>query len=165
MQQRTLAVAVLCAVMATAFAQPAVTEGGKQQETAVDAATEAAEPSATLEVESEKTRMLMGGTSGKGVLHFQGTDYPFTYKSASAGVGAKLVNKVTASGKVYSLSRVEDFAGKYTSLTKTAMAGSSEVTASYKNDKGVTMVLQGKAEGVGLSYGGGMVTVTLEPAK
>ncbi len=109
--------------------------------------------------------MLMGGTSGKGVLHFQGTDYPFTYKSASAGVGAKLVNKVTATGKVYSLSRVEDFAGKYTSITKTAMAGSSEVTASYKNDKGVTMVLQGKAEGVGLSLGGGMVTVTLEPAK
>jgi hypothetical protein len=39
------------------------------------------------------------------------------------------------------------------------------VTASYKNDKGVTMVLQGKAEGVGLSLGGGMVTVTLEPGK
>jgi len=27
------------------------------------------------------------------------------------------------------------------------------------------MVLQGKAEGVGLSLGGGMVTVTLEPGK
>ena len=74
-------------------------------------------------------------------------------------------DQVTATGKVYSLRRVEDFAGQYTTLARTAMAGSSETTASYKNDKGVTLLLQGKAEGVGLSFGGGVVTVTLAPAK
>ena len=72
MHQRTVAVGALCLVIATAFAQQA------------DAAKSDAKPSATLEVHSEKTRMIMGGTSGKGVLHFRGTDYPHI-KSATRG--------------------------------------------------------------------------------
>lgn len=117
--------------------------------------------SGTLELASEQMRLIMGGTAGKGVLHFKGADYPFTFKSASAGVGAKAVTSVSATGDVYSLDRIEDFAGKYTSITTSAMAGSREVTASYKNDKGVELHLQATVEGVGLSLGGGVATIEL----
>ena len=106
--------------------------------------------SGTVELASEQMRLIMGGTAGKGVLHFKG-----------AGIGAKAVTSVSAAGDVYSLERVEDFAGKYTSSTRSAMAGSREVTASYTNDKGVELHLRGTVEGVGLSLGGGVATIEL----
>ncbi len=118
-------------------------------------------PSATVELASEQMRLIMGGTAGKGVLHYNGVDYPFTFKTASAGVGAKAVTSVSATGEVYSLKQVEDFAGKYTSISRSAMAGSSEVSASYKNDKGVEVHLRGTVKGVGLSLGGGIATIEL----
>jgi hypothetical protein len=103
----------------------------------------------------------MGGTAGKGVLHFNGKDYPFTFKSASAGLGAKAVKKMSATGNVYSLNKIEDFPGKYSSIVQSTMAGSSTVTANYKNDKGVSINLRGTVEGLGLSLGGGIATVEL----
>ena len=51
-------------------------------------------PSATLDVASEQMRLIYGGTAGKGVLHFNGQDYPFSFKSASVGLGAKVVTKM-----------------------------------------------------------------------
>ena len=124
-------------------------------------AADEAKPSATLEVASEQMRLIMGGTSGKGVLHFNGQDYPFTFKSASAGLGAKMVEKMSATGVVYSLTKIEDFAGEYTSIATSAMAGSSEATATYTNSKGVSIHLKGTVKGVGLSLGGGLATVKL----
>lgn len=118
-------------------------------------------PSATLEVASEEMRLIMGGTAGKGVLHFKGTDYPFSYKSASAGVGAKMVKEMSATGQVYFLSRIEDFEGQYTAVNSAAMAGASELAVSYKNDKGVLVELKGTVEGVGLSMGAGVATIKL----
>jgi hypothetical protein len=118
-------------------------------------------PSATLEFASEQMRLIMGGTAGKGTLHFNGTDYPFTFKTASASLGAKVVTKVSGSGEVYNLKKVEDFSGEYLSTSKSAMAGSAEVQASYKNDKDVVVNVRGTAQGAGLSFGGGMATITL----
>ena len=57
----------------------------------------AAAPSATLELESEQMRLIYGGTAGKGTLHFQGKDYAFTFKTASAGLGAKAVTSAVIS--------------------------------------------------------------------
>ena len=81
--------------------------------------------------------------------------------TASAGVGMKAVKEVSATGDVLNLVKLDDFAGKYTSVSRTAMAGSSEVQAEYENDKGVVLKLRGTVKGVGLSLGGGMATVEL----
>lgn len=120
-----------------------------------------ARPSATLDVASDQMRLIMGGTAGKGVLHFNGKDYRFTFKSASAGLGAKMVRKMKASGNVYSLNRIEDFPGQYTSITQSAIAGTTAATAVYTNDKDVSIELRGTVEGAGLSLGGGIATVAL----
>jgi hypothetical protein len=159
MHMRALVTALLCAAIAAALLQPAIAAEDKKQ--AADKDLKKAKPSATLEVASEQMRLIFGGTAGKGMLHFNGQDYPFTFKSASAGVGAKAVKKMSATGKLYFLNQVEDFAGEYTSIAQSAMAGSSAVTATYKNKKGVTIDLQGTIQGVGLSLGGGMATVEL----
>ena len=159
MNGRALITGILCVLTSAALVLPAIAAEDKGQ--AADKDRKDARPSATLEVASEQMRLIMGGTAGKGVLHFNGKDYPFTFKSASAGVGAKAVKKMSATGNVYSLNQVEDFAGKYTSLAHSAMAGSTKTTATLKNDKGVTIELRGTVEGVGLSLGGGLATIEL----
>ena len=156
--RHTLAAGSLCVVIAAALVQPAI---GADDKPAADKDLQNVTPSATLDVASEQTRLIMGGTKGKGVLHFNGKDYPFTFKSASAGLGAKVVKKMSATGKVYFLNRIEDFAGQYTSIAQSAMAGSTATTASYKNSKGVSIELRGTVEGVGLGLGGGIATVEL----
>jgi len=124
-------------------------------------ATGSAAPVATLELESEQMRLIAGGTAGKGTLHYNGKDYIFTFKTSSAGLGAKAVTSVKATGSVFGLQRIEDFEGKYTSLIKGVIAGSSQARAKYKNDKGVVIELVGTVKGAGLSVGGGMATIKL----
>jgi hypothetical protein len=118
-------------------------------------------PSATLELESEQMRLIYGGTAGKGTLHFQGKDYAFTFKTASAGLGAKAVTSVKAKGTVTGLQRVEDFEGKYNAMTKGVIAGSAQTKATYSNGNGVTINLVGSVKGAGLSLGAGMATIKL----
>jgi hypothetical protein len=148
----------LCALISAVLVLPAVAADDTKKVAGKDLK---AKPSATLDVASEEMRLIFGGTKGKGVLHFKGKDYPFTFKTASAGVGAKMVMKMSATGNVYSLNRIEDFAGEYVSVAHSVMAGATTATATYKNDKGVSIDLRANVEGAGLSFGGGMATIEL----
>lgn len=157
-----LASGVLCLTMASVqpvFAADDTKQSAAGQEQA--GAEPSAVPSATLEVASEEMRLIMGGTAGRGVLHFKGTDYPFTYKSASAGVGAKMVKEMSATGEVYSLTQIEDFEGQYAATSSSAMAGEGDMSATYTNDKGVVVKLKGSVKGAGLSLGAGVATIKL----
>ncbi|MEJ5990473.1 hypothetical protein WG902_10765 [Ramlibacter sp. PS3R-8] len=148
---------LLAAVLSAVLLLPAFAQEKK------DAAPTAGKgkPNATLKVASEQMRLIFGGTAGKGVLTFEGKDHPFTFKSSSAGVGAKAVKKMSATGMVYGLKKIEDFAGVYGSVSTSTMAGTASVAATYKNEKGVTIDLKGAVEGIGLSLGGGIATVEL----
>ena len=157
MNMRMLAKRLLYAVIATAVVQPAFAAEDKKK--AAEKSLKNAKPSGTLEVASEKTRLVAGGTSGKGVLHFNGQDYPFTYRSASGGLGGKAVEEMRATGNVYSLTKIEDFEGRYNAATSTAIAGTTKTSATYKNDKGVTIALQGTVKGVGLGIGAGTAVI------
>ncbi len=156
--------ALFCAVFAVATVQPVFAAGAANPQTEGNdsaAAEMSGTPSATLEVASEEMRLIMGGTAGKGTLHFKDTDYAFTYKSASAGFGAKIVQEMSATGEVFNLTKIEDFEGDYAAVSKAALAGESAVEATYKNDKGVVLNLKGTIKGAGLSLGGGIATVKL----
>ena len=159
MHRRGLIAGFLCALILAVFVMPAIAAEDNKQ--TADKDLKKAKPSATLDIASEEMRLIFGGTAGKGVLHFNGKDYPFTYKSASAGLGGKVVQEMSAKGNVYFLNQIEDFAGQYTSIAQSAMAGTSEVTATYKNNKGVTIDLRGTIKGVGLGLSGGIATVEL----
>lgn len=158
MRERALTRGFVCALISAVLALPAVAAEDTKKTAGKDLK---AKPSATLDVASEQMRLIYGGTAGKGVLHFKGKDYPFAFKTASAGIGAKVVTKMSATGNVYSLNRIEDFAGEYVSMGHSVMAGTTTATATYKNDKGVSIDLRGTVEGAGLSLGGGMATVEL----
>ena len=146
-----------CLASAVAFAlllQPALAD----KKTATGATT----PSATIELESEQMRLIYGGSAGKGVLHYQGKDYAFTFKTASAGLGAKAVTSVKAKGFVYGMKKLQDFEGKYTAVSKGVVAGSAQAKATYNhNDNDVSVQLVGTVKGAGLSMGAGMATIKL----
>ena len=149
---RALTLCASAALAAALLLQPALAE---------KTVTGSAAPVATLELASEQMRLIQGGTAGKGTLHYNGKDYVFTFKTSSAGLGAKAVTSVKATGSVFGLQRIEDFEGKYTSILKGVIAGSSQARAKYKNDKGVTIELVGTVKGAGLSLGGGLATIKL----
>jgi hypothetical protein len=145
---------VTTAIVGVLLLQPALAE----KKTATGAKT----PSATIELASEQMRLIYGGSAGKGTIHFQGKDYHFTFKTASAGLGAKAVTSVTAKGFVYNLQKIQDFEGKYTAVSKGVVAGSAQAKATYNhNDNDVSVELVGTVKGAGLSMGAGMATIKL----
>jgi hypothetical protein len=93
--------------------------------------------SATFEFESTQLRLLIGGSSGKGVLRFQGKEYPFTAKSLS--VGGVGVAETHAVGEVRYLQNLNDFTGVYTGLTIGATAVKGKGAATFQNTKGVVV--------------------------
>ncbi|HEX5102471.1 MAG TPA: hypothetical protein VFV87_01585 [Pirellulaceae bacterium] len=111
-----------------------------------------------MELEGEQIRLLLGGGTGKSVLHFNGKSYPFTVKAGSAGgVGA---TKVTATGNVYFLKQLDDFAGMYTAVTAGAAAVKGAGRSQVQNDQGVFIDVRSKSEGVGLSLGLAAISIS-----
>ena len=151
---------LMCAMLAIAFAQPAMAVG-EEKPAAAPAAEPEGKPSATLDLASDEVRLIMGGTAGKGVLHFKGKDYPFTFKTASAGLGMKVVTSVSAVGDVYNLAKVEDFADEYTVIGQVTLAGEAEKHATYKSTKGVVVKIRAAVKGAGVTFGGGVATIKL----
>jgi hypothetical protein len=116
-----------------------------------------AKPSGTFELSAEQVRLLIGGASGKGTLNYKGKTYPFTIKGLS--VGGVGVTKVTATGTVYFLEKLEDFAGTYSAATIGATLGAGAGGSQFENNKGVFLSVRSKTEGVGLSLGLGGVQI------
>lgn len=130
----------------------------RKEVTAQDLAKEPV--SATFEFEGTSVRLIVGGGSGKGVLRFQGKDYPFTAKGLSAGgVGAAEVHAV---GEVRYLKNINDFAGKYSGITAGVTAVKGKGAATFENGKGVVVSVKQKSDGLmlGLGITGFEVTLT-----
>ena len=120
-------------------------------------------PTAGLELEAKQVGFIVGGGTGKGMLHFQGKNHPFTIKGGSVGtVGA---NKVSAIGDVYRLENLADFEGIYTAVGAGAALYKGAGTAQFENDKGVIISLKAKSKGASLSVGVQTVTISFAKAK
>jgi hypothetical protein len=103
---------------------------------------------------------LLGGASGKGVLHYEGKTYPFTVKAVTAGgVG---YNKVNATGDVYFLKNVKDFEGIYSAIGAGATLGKGAAASQYQNSKGVFIQVKSKSEGLAVTLGLGGVEVKFQ---
>jgi hypothetical protein len=120
-------------------------------------------PSATLNLEAKQFRLLLGGGAGKGVLHFKGKDYPFTAKGAS--VGGAGYTEVSATGKVYFLEKLEDFAGTYGAMSAGAAVVKGAGASSWQNQKRVVLIVKSKTKGLALNMGLGAINISLTPEK
>ena len=116
-------------------------------------ATRAEDPlgplSGTLRLESHGVAAGIGVTWGKGILTVDGVDHPFSVSGLSvADLG---VARVTATGEVYGLRKLEDFNGTYHGVTLgIAVGGGSEFVA-MRNENNVYIKMRAGQQGVRLS--------------
>ena len=104
----------------------------------------------TVRVTVAKAGFIVGAGGGKGVLTFRHRNYPFTVQGLSLGIAAGAsINKLV--GRADYINELSDFAGTYTVVgTGGALVGGVG-GVQLRNDKGVTMTLQGPKAGLEVS--------------
>ena len=118
-------------------------------------------PSGTVEIDQTQMALLFSGSFGGGALHYQGQSYPFTI--GGLGIGGIGVATLHATGEVYDLHDVADFAGVYGQAGASyALGQQSGGNLWLKNTKGVQLHLQVQREGVILSLGADGVIVRMD---
>jgi hypothetical protein len=105
----------------------------------------------------------IGGSSGDGVLSYQGRDYPLTISGLNlADFGA---SEFHGAGKVYDLKNLADFSGNYAAAQATFAVRGGQGSLSMRNAKGVTVVIlqdQGKESGTRIGLGPSGMTLKLK---
>ena len=93
-----------------------------------------------------------GAAGGKGTLNFRGQSYPFKLVGGVTGGGG--ASDTQASGNVYNLNNLSDFAGLYTqSSGLPGLDTSSSSDLWLRNKAGVVLHVRGTQTGVTLSLG------------
>jgi hypothetical protein len=141
---RTLAIAT-----ALALAGPAVAKDAPKEK-----------PVGTLTIKETQGGFIVGGSGGKGTLHFKGKEYHFKTGSVTIGFNAG-VSEVTAKGEVYGLKKIEDFPGEYAKGDAALTFGKGEAGYELRNDKGVRIVIHAKTEGLQANASGGGLKITM----
>lgn len=106
----------------------------------------------SVRLEQLSVAFIGSGQAGGGTLSFRGKRYGIT--AGGLGVGGIGASKLTASGTVYGLTRVSDFPGAYVQLREGwAVGDQGRGQLWLRNDKGVTMRLATRRQGLQLSLG------------
>jgi hypothetical protein len=106
-----------------------------------------AQASGQVRVKIVKAGLLVGGGAGTGVLTYRGRNYPFHVTGLSLGVTAG-ASFGRLEGRASGIREIGDFAGKYSSVGGGAALIGGINGVQLRNDKGVTMVLQGPKAGL-----------------
>lgn len=105
-------------------------------------------PSATVTIESKTVALGVGVQWGNGVLKFQGKEYQFKVNGLSViDVG---ISQISATGEVFNLEKVEDFAGTFKAVEASLTVGGGAGAAIMKNQNGVQMKLLSTKAGLQL---------------
>ena len=124
------------------------------------AQAEEQKPDATLRLSGGSVAAGLGVTWGGGTLTYKGKDYPISVTGISAGdVG---ITKLEASGKVYNLTKLDDFDGNYTAAAAGATLAGGGSAVAMKNQSGVSVNLVATTQGVKLVLGGGGVEMKIK---
>ncbi|HXZ84924.1 MAG TPA: hypothetical protein VEI82_05495 [Myxococcota bacterium] len=108
-------------------------------------------PDATIKLVSKSVAAGVGITWGSGKLSYKGKTYDIEVSGidvVSAGVSS-----ITAVGKVYNLTKLEDFDGNYTAAAAGATIGGGAGGVAMQNQAGVSVRLTATTKGVGLTLG------------
>jgi hypothetical protein len=117
-------------------------------------------PDATISYAGGNVAFIVGVSFGRGLLHYNGMDYPFTANGISfAAVGG---SAAVTSGRVYNLKSIEQFPGNYTAFQASASFVVGGGGTTMRNQNGVVVQLGGVTTGMELTLGPAGVTITLD---
>lgn len=117
-------------------------------------------PDAIIDLQGESVAAGIGVSWESGTLRYKGKTYPIAVNGLDVGdVGAA---KVTASGKVYDLKKLEDFDGNYAALGAEATIGGGISVITMENQKRVKVDLVSTTQGVKLALAAGGVGMTIK---
>jgi hypothetical protein len=103
-------------------------------------------PDATLKLSQGQVAVGIGYSWGKGVLTFQGKEYPFKIRGLSVvDVG---ISSADANGNIFNLKKLSDFNGTYTTVTAEATVAGGAGGTTMKNQNGVVIKLVSTTQGI-----------------
>lgn len=118
-------------------------------------------PSATVSIKQTQVAFLLSGTLGGGTLYYKGKSYSFSI--GGLGVGGIGVSSLEATGKVYEMKSLSDFAGLYgQARTGWAAGEKGEGKMWLQNEAGVVIELKAKRDGVMLAMGADGVLIQMD---
>jgi hypothetical protein len=111
-----------------------------------------------------KAGFVVGAGGGRGVLTFRHRNYPFTVQGLSLGITAGAsVNKLV--GRADYINELGDFGGTYSVVGAGAALIGGVGAVQLRNDKGVTITLQGPRAGLEVSANITKVVITLDQSR
>lgn len=106
----------------------------------------------SVRIEQVQAGFIASGEAGGGTLRFRGRSYPITV--GGLGIGSIGASRTVATGTVYGLRNVSDFPGAYVQLKEGwAVGNQGSGNVWLRNDKGVTLQLATRRQGLQLSFG------------
>ena len=104
------------------------------------------EPSATVTIESTSVAIGIGVQWGHGTLKYEGQEYKFSVNGLSVvDLG---VSSISATGNVYKLNKLSDFAGTYSAAEAGIAVGAGVGAQTMENQNGVVMNLTSTKAGI-----------------
>ncbi len=117
--------------------------------------------SGTLTVEQVQVAFIGSANVGGGKLNYKGDSHDF--KIGGLGIGGFGVSRIDATGEVYGLNKLEDFAGAYGQARYGAVIGDASTGELWlENTKGVVIHLDAKRKGLALSMGVDGIIIDLQ---
>ena len=127
----------------------------------VMAADPAKAPSGSVTINETQFALIIGGSTGGGVLTYKGKQYPFKITGISLGANIG-VSKLSAVGEVYELNDIAKFDGTFTKLDGSITLGGGVGGSVLKNENGVIMRLTSTSQGIQLNLSASGVSVKLD---
>jgi hypothetical protein len=118
-------------------------------------------PVATVEMHQIQAAYIASGSGGSGTLFYQGQSYPF--RIGGAGIGGIGASTIQATGEVYGMTNIQQFAGSYAQgRYGFALGNLSGGDLWLKNNNGVVLHLHAKRTGLMLSLGADVMIVSFK---
>ena len=136
--------------------------------TALAVAVSVAAPShaitGTVRVTVAKAGFVVGAGGGRGTLTFRHRNYPFTLQGLSIGFTAGAsINKFV--GRAQYINELSDFNGTYSAVGAGGALAGGFGGVQLRNEKGVTISLQGLRAGLEASANISRVVITLDQSR
>jgi hypothetical protein len=117
-------------------------------------------PDATRRMSEGSVAVGIGWSWGRGELSYKGKTYHFKIEGVSvAEVG---MTNAKATGNVYNMKSLDDFAGGYAAAGTEGTAGKGAGVSSLRNDKGVVINLKSETKGANIKVAASGLKITLE---